>query len=121
MLDEVVTLVCGRALPARPAWLLDHARYRLRGEVYPGLVAEAGALVEGVVLETLQRGDWRRLDAFEGETYQRVRVIVETADGERLAACTYLLAPSWRARLWRRPWSPAGFRRHHLATYLRGG
>ena len=61
---------------------------------YPGLVLDAaGTVVEVDLFESRELpAHWARLDAFEGEGYQRVVVKVRTADGE-IDACIYVLAP----------------------------
>jgi gamma-glutamylcyclotransferase (GGCT)/AIG2-like uncharacterized protein YtfP len=56
-------------------------------------------MVEGVLYLDLPASAWPRLDAFEGDEYQRSEVEVELADGRRLAAWTYVFKPEHAARL----------------------
>ena len=60
---------------------------------YPGIVIDAAAaMVEGFVLsaEGLQH-EWPRLDAFEGEQYQRVVTQALLADGQLVDVYVYQL------------------------------
>ena len=52
-------------------------RYVIPGEDYPGAVLSAGSSMTGVVWEGVGAEDLARLDAFEGDQYERVRVLVE--------------------------------------------
>jgi gamma-glutamylcyclotransferase (GGCT)/AIG2-like uncharacterized protein YtfP len=73
---EVVELVVGRVLPARPARLHDYARHRVRDQLYPGIVPRPGASTVGTLLVDLDDADLQRLDDFEGSLYVRTRVEV---------------------------------------------
>lgn len=59
---------------------------------FPGLKLDPdGEVIEVQVLESADLPDhWDRLDAFEGEEYERVRTDVETAEG-RIRACIYVV------------------------------
>ena len=59
---------------------------------FPGLKLDpAGEVIEVQVLEAADLPDhWDRLDAFEGEEYERVRTEVETPEG-RIPACVYVV------------------------------
>jgi len=52
-------------------------RYVIPGEDYPGAVLSAGSSMTGVVWKGVGAEDLARLDAFEGDQYERVRVLVE--------------------------------------------
>lgn len=72
--------------------LVGFSRHPVDGETYPGVRAQAGGRVEGVVYFDVDASDLRRLDVFEGDEYERktvaVRVegIVDPAVGDGLAA-----------------------------------
>jgi gamma-glutamylcyclotransferase (GGCT)/AIG2-like uncharacterized protein YtfP len=118
LFPRVVRAVTGLRLESRPARLADHARYRVSGEHYPGLVPEPGVSTDGAVLLGLDVPLLARLDRFEGPPYERVRVVAVTAGGERLDAHTYVVHPSYRARLSKEPWDPREFERSHLTHFL---
>lgn len=120
MLAEVMECVAGRRCERRPAVLAGFRRGRLRDRLYPGLVPDAAARVEGVLWEGLDAAALARIDRFEGELYERRRCEVAPAAGERVAADVYVLAPAHRALLLARDWDEAEFRALHLADYLAG-
>ena len=99
-------VVRGRYRSAR-CTLSGFARYAIKGETYPGMVAEAGARVEGVVYFDVDKDDLAALDAFEGIEYRRDKVSVVTESGEKVDACTYIyLLPG---RFSGAPWNPQEF------------
>lgn len=118
MVPRIFAAVCGTVRPQVPAELADHARYRVRGAVYPGLIPQAGARTAGRLVSGIDAALWQRLDAFEGEFYERCAVEVRLPDGRACAAATYLVATAGRAALTRQRWSLAAFERRHLESYL---
>jgi len=96
-------------------------RYVIPGEDYPGAVLSAGSSMTGVVWEGVGAEYLARLDAFEGDQYERVRVLVEP---ESRPAWIY----AWRGA---RPlastlWDPDAFAQREvmarfLASYLGAG
>jgi gamma-glutamylcyclotransferase (GGCT)/AIG2-like uncharacterized protein YtfP len=60
---------------------------------YPGLVpGDDGQSIRGSLLSSDRlRDHWARLDAFEGEAYERVRVSVRLEDGRTVDASVYAL------------------------------
>lgn len=98
------------------AALNDHARYAISAASYPGMVAQAGAAVEGILYREVDAADVARLDAFEGTDYQRASVSVLLPDGTPIEAQTYLYTAS--QRLLNVPWHAEGFDiPHFLNTY----
>ncbi|KAJ2963385.1 hypothetical protein NQZ79_g1472 [Umbelopsis isabellina] len=69
-----------RSLKLRPATLKGHRRYALKNLDYPGVVKSelSECSVSGILCEGLSRQDILRLDAFEGDEYDRVTVSVST-------------------------------------------
>ena len=63
-------VVRGRYASVKAA-LEDHARYAIAGESYPGMVAQTGATVEGILYLDIDAADIARLDTFEGHDYRR--------------------------------------------------
>jgi gamma-glutamylcyclotransferase (GGCT)/AIG2-like uncharacterized protein YtfP len=63
---------------------------------FPGLVIdEAGDEVPGYVLESgALAAEWPRLDAFEGEGYERVVACVMLESGETVTAHVYVVDPA---------------------------
>ena len=91
-----------------PAVLTDHARFALIDDTYPGVVAQPGATVEGVLYWDVAAADIAALDAFEGDEYRREDVAVSIGAGRTMIAGTYLFLA--RHRLSDQAWAPDGFR-----------
>lgn len=108
-------VVRGRYRSARGI-LSGFARYAIEGETYPGMVAEAGAQVEGVLYFDVEGDDLAALDAFEGIEYRRDKVPVITESGEQVDAYTYIyLMPG---RFSGQPWNPQEFQMERfIGTY----
>jgi gamma-glutamylcyclotransferase (GGCT)/AIG2-like uncharacterized protein YtfP len=94
-----------------------HARYAVDGETYPGMVAQSGSVVEGVLYLAVDAAHVEALDRFEGEAYRRVTIDVALADGSSQPAATYLyVAPGLSTS----PWEPAAFElQRFMQTYCR--
>jgi gamma-glutamylcyclotransferase (GGCT)/AIG2-like uncharacterized protein YtfP len=63
---------------------------------YPGIVLDArGGEVEGLLFSSESLTEhWARLDAFEGQGYERVLTTVKLKDGTSVDACIYVLSGS---------------------------
>lgn len=110
MCEDIMGAVCATApLKPQPARLAGYRRAPVIGVEYPGMVPAAGQAVEGVVYLGLPAAAWPRLDAFEGDEYQRSEVEVELADGRRLMAWAYVFKPEHAARLGEGDWDFARF------------
>lgn len=118
MCEDIMSAVCG--LPCTrhaAATLAGHRRHPVIGQHYPGMVPAPGAAVAGVLYLDLPDAAWPRLDAFEGEEYDRVPVRVALADGSTLAAWTYLFKPRHASRLGAGEWDFEHFLRHGKARF----
>lgn len=118
---DVWYVVTGTRPRTEPAHLQDHCVRRVRGASYPALVRRAGDVASGRLVRGVSRRALRRLDAFEGASYARRRVVVGTAHG-RAAACVYAWHPAARARLSDSGWDAAAFDLYHrrrFAAYWR--
>jgi gamma-glutamylcyclotransferase (GGCT)/AIG2-like uncharacterized protein YtfP len=102
------------------ALLENHARYAILAVTYPGMVAQAGIGVEGILYCDVDVGDIARLDSFEGIDYRRTPVSVLLRNGTSVEAQTYLYtAPQ---RLLDAPWNADRFDiPHFLNTYCPSG
>lgn len=86
----------GRAMRQTPAALPGWRRVRLRGTPYPTL-RRARAVVPGALVE-VPAAALRRLDAYEGPRYRRVRVTVRA--GSRPRAAVAWIAAAVTLRPW---------------------
>lgn len=116
MFREVWERVVRGRYRSAPATLDGFARYVIKGESYPGIVAEDGARVDGLVYFDVDRSDLAALDAFEGIEYRRDKLPVVAKSGERVDAYTYIyLLPG---RFDGHPWNPQEFQlERFIGTY----
>ncbi len=118
MVPSVMLEVTGRTLSGEPARLQAHARYRMRGAVYPGIVEEAGAVTDGLLFRDLDAITWQRLDEFEDRIYDRVIVSCALPASGRIESA-YVYRVRQRGVLSAEPWSLDTFVAQHLDEYLR--
>ena len=117
-IPQVMEAVTGRALASAEARAKGFAKYLLKGRIYPGMIAVAGAVCSGRVYYHLDRRTLDILDAFEDEVYTRERIEVEVMEGGSLEAHAYLIPPLHRECLTSTPWKPDEFMTRHLVRYL---
>lgn len=91
MCNDIMAAVTGVDLPSDAAVIVNFARYALRGQTFPAMVAEDLARVDGRVYYDVDESALARLDVFEGDYYQRCSVSVNTSNGTRLEAQAYVL------------------------------
>lgn len=92
MCADIMRAACGGLPAARPARLDGFSRHPVAGEEYPGIRANSGHAVDGVLYLDVSPEQLARLDAFEGAQYLRRPVTVRLADGSRQEAQTYVFA-----------------------------
>ena len=118
MFPEVWTRVVAGDYRSVRARANGHARFEVRDQTYPGMVAEAGSSVEGVLYLGVDDADLTRLDRFEGDDYVRASIELACADGVARGAQTYLYQLT--DCLLQTPWQPDGFAmQRFLDTYCR--
>ncbi len=118
MIPSVLQTVTGRSFSRAQARLDGYIRYRLRGVSYPGITPRVGAVTEGVLLYGVDPVSLARLDAFEGELYERVTVSVTGANGFNGKAGAYVVRPPFQDRLSREPWDLYRFEEKELQHFL---
>ena len=104
MSPDIMARVAGCRLASEPARLAGYRRTLVRDEVYPGIVETEGHEVDGILYLDASEEAIRRLDAFEGEMYDRREVSVMTAGGEIRTVMTYVFRPEYCFRLTDIPW-----------------
>lgn len=120
MEESIFSRVTGTLRPATLATARGWVRRRVRDEVYPAIAPQAAGVVSGVVYFDLPPEAWARLDAFEGEMYERVRIGVRGADGREWKAFSYALRPGCRHLFTGDDWSFEEFRSRDLAAFTGG-
>lgn len=112
MWTEVLESVIGRPLAGVPATLAGYRRIRMRGVHYPAVVSSRNDEVAGVLYDGLSEADFRNLDRFEGEEYERLTVRVAASEAE-----VYVLSDAWMHLAEDRPWHPEDLKAEHLAAF----
>ena len=118
LFPEVMSRVAGAELVGHPAVVEGWARYCVRRQTFPALVAQPGARTEGAVFSGVDAAVLARLDAFEGPLYVRRALEVERTDGGRLFAQVWVLAPGREAELSSEPWDLQAFAARDLRAFL---
>lgn len=117
---EIMTAVAGGTFGATPVTLEGYARYCVADAPYPGIAPAPEARVDGLLYTGLGPRELARIDAFEGDLYERGPVTVRDASGQERPAETYIVRPDRRAELIDAPWDPDAFARRWHDVYLRG-
>lgn len=120
MFPEVWRRVAGDASMARPAVLTGYRRFAVRDRTFPGIVADADAQVKGVVYRDVSPEAVARLDVFEDEMYERLKLPVTLLEGAVLPCEVYVVTDPYRHWLADSEWDPAVFERDHLSRFLSG-
>ena len=118
MFPSVMKAVTGLEFPAKRARVKNYARFKVKGESYPGLTPLKGAVTEGVLYIGVDVLSVRRLDDFEGEFYERGEVAADTLDGESLIVHAYVIKAQYRDRLSSEPWDPERFEANDLRGFM---
>jgi gamma-glutamylcyclotransferase (GGCT)/AIG2-like uncharacterized protein YtfP len=115
---DIMSAVTGQVLHGEPARLDGHVRHPVRGEDYPGVVAQPGGRVDGILYSGLDGAALARLDAFEGDMYERRQVTVNLVGGGQRAAWCYIVAAASEHRLLPGDWDYDAFLAEGKARFL---
>lgn len=118
MCPDIMAAVAGRAYRSVPAVLDGYRRRPVLGQAYPGIRPDADHRVAGVLYFDVSAPAWQRLDAFEGEEYQRDRVAVALDEGAVLDAWVYVFRPRFAHRLGAGGWDYERFLRTGKACFM---
>ena len=119
LLPEITEVVLGRRPLGRAATLTGYARFRMRGERFPALVAQVASQTGGLVFDDIAGDELDTLDAYEGEMYQRVAVQVVLAEGGASDAWVYLLRPEHLDHLSAEHWDLERFAAEEVERFMR--
>ena len=111
MFPGVVRAVLGRVPPSRQAHLAGYIALTVRGERFPGIIRDSNGLVEGRLIEDLNKSEWLRLDAYEDPFYT-LATIEASVGAETVSALCYTVAESARGVLSHQRWSADRFALH---------
>jgi gamma-glutamylcyclotransferase (GGCT)/AIG2-like uncharacterized protein YtfP len=118
MIPEVMVAVTTRKFRSIDAILKGYTRFTVKGESFPGITPETGAITEGIIYFDVDEWSLERLDAFEGDLYQRIQIMAETKEKEILSADAYVIKPKFRSYLSSIEWNMKEFAQKHLKTFL---
>ena len=118
MIPEVMYAVTTREFRFKNAILRGYARFTVKGESYPGIIPVTDEVTEGVIYFDVDELSLARLDAFEGNLYQRKPIRVETKEREIRDAETYVIKPEYRGCLSSKEWNVKEFNQKHLEAFL---
>lgn len=119
MCDDIMAGVTGLDLPSDAAVIANFARYALRGEAFPAMVAEDLARVDGRLYYDVDESALACLDVFEGDCYQRCTVSVRKSNGTILEADTYVLCDQYHSLLADWDWDFDYFLAHGKMDFTR--
>jgi gamma-glutamylcyclotransferase (GGCT)/AIG2-like uncharacterized protein YtfP len=118
MIPEVMYAVTTRKFRFDNAILRDYARFTVKGESYPGIIPVTDAVTEGIIYFDVDELSLERLDAFEGDLYQRTSIQVEMEGGEVINAESYVVKLKFRNHLSSSEWNVTTFAQKHLEAFL---
>jgi gamma-glutamylcyclotransferase (GGCT)/AIG2-like uncharacterized protein YtfP len=118
MFPSVMQAVTGCEFPSRKARVRNYARFKVKGESYPGITLLEGAVTEGVLYLNVDTLSVRRLDDFEGDLYERVEMQADAFDGESLTAHAYVIKTQHRDQLSSAEWDLEHFEKADLIQFM---
>ncbi|MCA9259584.1 MAG: gamma-glutamylcyclotransferase [Planctomycetales bacterium] len=119
MFPEIWRRVVHRDFASAPALLYGYRIGRVRGEHYPAITrAPSFCRVRGIIYFDLDEQAQVRLDAYESDFYDRIRVRATQDNGVEIECDAYVLASSEADSHLEGPWRPEWFERESLEDYL---
>ena len=118
MVATVMQAVTGQSFRQAPATLTGYACYRIKRQVYPGIITDDNSSVNGIIYYAVDDQSLQRLDEFEADVYERRKVRVQLPGGDVADAWSYVISPESVYLLSDEPWDPANFIQQHLKQYL---
>jgi len=118
MIPAVMYAVTGRHFRSQKAILRDYACFTVKGESYPGIIPVTDAITEGKIYLNVDELSLGQLDTFEGDLYQRTRILVETEAKETLNAETYVIKSKYLGYLSLKGWDVKEFIKKDLEVFL---
>ena len=116
---EVTEIVLGRVPPSEPALLRNFERKKIRGECFPAIYQREGARVNGLLFRELSEKDFKILDYFEAELYERREVSLKLNGARTEKVYTYIISKDSGSYLVPEDWSESHFRENSLTSYLK--
>jgi len=118
MILDVMYAVTAREFRSKKAILRGYARFMVKGESYPGIIPVTDAVTEGIIYFDVDESSLERLDAFEGDLYQRTPILAEMKGGEICNAEAYVIRPNFKNHLSSSEWNAKEFVQKYLKVFL---
>lgn len=118
MFTEVFEAVAGVSIEKEACVLPGYARFKLSGQVCPGITEKRHASVSGVLYRGLSQSQLHRLDQYEGDEYLRELVMVRNEHHRYYSTWVYVLQPKYTNLLSQEGWDAAEFESLYLNDYL---
>ncbi len=118
MFKEVFQAVTGKTFPAQSGLLHGYAQFAIRDEGQAAMIPFPDRAVDGVVYIDVDAEALARMDAFQGNRFEREEVTVESEAGAWLEAEAYCLKLRRRKVLSVDDWDEDVFRDNHLKKVL---
>jgi gamma-glutamylcyclotransferase (GGCT)/AIG2-like uncharacterized protein YtfP len=83
---------------------MNHARYRIKGEHFPGIIEKKGYHTTGIVYANVDSTSMEKLDHYEGEIYYRKEVEVISPQKGHVSADVYVVKCEYIELLSLEPW-----------------
>lgn len=119
IVPSVMQAVTGQTYAYDVAKLPGYARYIIKGQVFPGIVAAENDSVDGIVYHDIDTTTLQRLDEFESDVYVREEVLLTLENNHQVPAFTYVMSRKHEFLLTDRAWDIEVFNKKHLADYLK--
>ena len=119
MCSDILADVAGIQALGTPAFLQGFRRHAIQGEAYPAIVPDDSGIVEGILYFKLPDSAWKRLDAFEGELYERQTIWVNLKEGGRVEAETYVFHAEFQKRLKDEDWDFLAFLEKYKPGFMK--
>jgi len=118
MISDVMSAATAREFRFKNAILRGYARFTVKGESYPGIIPVTHAVTQGVIYFDVDESSLERLDAFEGDLYQRTPILAEIKGEEMISAEAYVIKPQFSGYLSSKEWNEKEFVQKHLKAFL---
>ena len=119
--DEIISALLGRKARGAPAKIYGYKIVRITGKRYPGLIKSSNkkSSVEGMVHSDVSSEELKLLNTFEDDFYKLESEIVVCENGKTVTALTYIVPKENLNFASSEEWDRGGFRRKHLADYMK--
>lgn len=118
MIPSVMNAVTAAFFRSQKAILKGYARFTVKGQSFPGIIAVPDAITDGIIYFDVDKSSLQRLDAFEGDLYKRTPLRVESQGGEMLPAEAYVIRRKYKDYLSLQKWDVNEFIQNGLAAFL---